>query len=615
MPSNWLAFLSRNDVWIVGGAVAAFLALSWALRGTVFGRTAPEEDDVDAPRAGYRDRIVVAIVVGLLLLIGGAIVAVARSILWSLPLFALGFGLVLTLVAVNRRYRHASPSLRRTMELSSAFLNSSLIAGILIVVNVIVFRYAGRPLDLTRERTYSLSSLTLNQLAKLDEPVTFTLMFGRSPRAILQHDRLIQLLDAYKAASPEWIQLISLNPYYDLTRIGELAKRAPELEMLHGGGVLIEYGKGDSARHALIRNQDMFEPASREMARAVRERFESVFTGEDEITSALIRLKQGKTSRVVFTVGHGEAATSDLNPRGRGAGYWKARLAKVGCDAVDVNLLADDIPDDAALVIIGGPETAFKTEEVTKLKAYSARGRPILVVLGNRIPTGLEEFLRSFNLEIGKGLIVEPRLNYNRDAFNVYAAVSASPSHPITSPLGTNRFVLVPSAAPIRILGVGGPKGAGSEPVDQSLVPRAFLQSTAQSWVEPDPVNPRSRFDPKVHERRHYTIGVSVAERAKGLPGPDVAAEDKPRLVLLSSPGMVANLVQEIEQTNLDLLMNAAGWLRGRSDTLGIAPKTHVALTLTADPSLRSRLILVPSVTAVLAIIAAGITVFVARRE
>ncbi len=78
---------------------------------------------------------------------------------------------------------------------------------------------------------------------------------------------------------------------------------------------------------------------------------------------------------------------------------------------------------------------------------------------------------------------------------------------------------------------------------------------------------------------------------------------------------MAENRVQEIERTNLDLLMNAASWLRGRSDTQGIAPKTHVALTLTANPALRSRLILVPSVTAILVIIAAGITVFVARRE
>src|SRR5262249_21682733 len=107
---------------------------------------------------------------------------------------------------------------------------------------------------------------------------------------------------------------------------------------------------------------------------------------------------------------------------------------------------------------------------------------------------------------------------------------------------------------------------------------------------------------------------VAVAERA-GAIRPGVETQELPRLVLFSSAAMADNIIQEIEPANLDLLMNAASWLRGRPDTMGITPKTHVALTLTVDPLLRSRLILVPSVTAAMVIIALGITVYVARRE
>jgi hypothetical protein len=89
----------------------------------------------------------------------------------------------------------------------------------------------------------------------------------------------------------------------------------------------------------------------------------------------------------------------------------------------------------------------------------------------------------------------------------------------------------------------------------------------------------------------------------------------KPRLVLFSSPSMAENFIQEIEQTNLDLLMNAASWLRNRPDTQGIPPHTHVALTLAVDPFLRSRLILVPTAMAVMLIIALGITVYMTRRQ
>ncbi len=237
-----------------------FLVLTWVLRGTSVLQAAEAEEDADAPRAGYRDRIVAGVVVGLMLILGGAYVALARGILWSLPIFALGFGLVLTLIKINRRYRHASPSLRRTIDFSDTFLNTSLLAGILIVCNVLAFRYGSQPLDMTREGTYSLSSLTLNQLKSLDRTLTFTMIFGHGPLATSQRDRVEQLLESYRDANPQKIQIARLDPYSELSRIEELAKRVPDLAMLRGGGVLIEYGEGTEAAAVVVRNQEMFAP-------------------------------------------------------------------------------------------------------------------------------------------------------------------------------------------------------------------------------------------------------------------------------------------------------------------------------------------------------------------
>src|SRR5262249_18128417 len=165
------------------------------------------------------------------------------------------------------------------------FLNSSLLAGILIVLNVIAFRYGGRPLDLTREATYSLSSLTLNQLTTLKRPVTFTMIFGQSPVAAPQRDRVIQLLETYKTINPHKIRITSLDPYYDLTRKDELVKRVPDLALLRGGGVLVQYGEGEGAEYRLVRNQEMFAPLSLNQMRGGADHFETVFAGEDAITS------------------------------------------------------------------------------------------------------------------------------------------------------------------------------------------------------------------------------------------------------------------------------------------------------------------------------------------
>ena len=245
------------------------------------------------------------------------------------------------------------------------------------------------------------------------------------------------------------------------------------------------------------------------------------------------------------------------------------------------------------------------------------RGKPILLLLDGEHPTGLEDVLKAHNLEIGKGIVIDPnrRSNYNGNWNLVLASPRSGVDHPITAAMAPDRPVLLQRAAPIHIAGQSGAPGkAAADPVDKSLVPSAILRTSPTSWAETDLKNPRPTLDRSTDET-NVTVGVAVSRR-KGQPRPGAPPEDQPRLVLFSCPLMAENVIQEITPANLDLLMNAASWLRGgRPDTMGISPQTHTALTLIVNPQLRSRLILVPTVTAAMLIIAMGITVYVARRE
>ena len=197
-------------------------------------------------------------------------------------------------------------------------------------------------------------------------------------------------------------------------------------------------------------------------------------------------------------------------------------------------------------------------------------------------------FLKSFNLSIGKGLIVDPRYNLNGNNPAVpYAPTNPAVKHAIVDALGPNRAVLLPGAAPIQVAGAAGPNGQPTQPENPDLIPKAILTTTHLSWAESDPkiVAPDEGGQARAADRRNRG---RRAHRMRD--GPGSPAEGKPRLVLLSCPAMAENVFQELERTNLDLLMIAAGWLRGRSDTLGIPPHTHVALTLSVDPRLRQQL-------------------------
>ncbi|WP_076345022.1 GldG family protein [Paludisphaera borealis] len=610
MLSGLSMFLNRAEIWVGALAVAAFLVLYWTLRGAPPGQSATAEDDDDAPRSGYRDRVIAAVVTGLLLILAGAYVAATRGVPWSLPLFALGFGMVLALAMVNQRYRHSSPSLRRTIEYSNAILNTALLAGVLIVANVIAFRYGGHVIDLTRERAYSLSSLTMNQVGSLDRPLTFHLIYGRGARAGRQLDRIAQLLELYRTARPDMVKIESVNPFTDLERTEDLAKRAPDLAVMQGGGVLIEFGEGEDAKYVAVGGQEMFDAPPPERSPASLDRFESTFKGEDALTSALIRIREGRTAKVAFLVGHGEPRLDDLNPNGPGLGLWKARMTSNGYDVTELNLLEASVPDDVELVVVAGPKDAFKPVETARLKAYADRGGPVLAMLGNTEPTGLDDFLLSFNLELGKGLVIDPQLNFNHNMQLVHCILKGGVGHPITDSLGSERSVLIANGAPIEILGTKPQAKELNKSVDRRFVPTPIVKSGSRSWAETDLKNPRPRFDQDVDQAGPIVVGVAVVER-----GAEPAAATKPRLVLFSTRSIAENIVQGIEPTNLDLVMNAVSWLRERPNAVGITPKTHVALTLTADPLLRWRLVVVPTVAAVLTIVGLGGLVYVVRHE
>ncbi|MGC8638331.1 MAG: Gldg family protein [Isosphaeraceae bacterium] len=612
MLVNLFNLLALPGVWIAAAALASYLILFWTLRGSPPGQSPPAEDDPGAPRRRWRDWIIAGITLGLTLILVGGYLAFTHGILWAIPVLGVGVGLVLYLNVMIQPYRHTSPILRRTSVFSGLFLNAALFGGILMVANVLAFRYGGWGIDLTREQTFSLASRTLKQLQSLDRPVTFHLLFGRGPRSVPKFDRVVQLLELYAAARPDQIKIDSINPYTELTRGEELRKHAPDLAVVQGDRVLIEYGEGKEAQYMVVPGNEMFAPIPPDVSRRGPDRFESVFKGEDAITSALIRLREGKKSKVAFTTGHGEPSTADVNPSSReGIGIWRARLAAIGCEPVDLNLLRDSIPDDLTLLCIVGPKQPFKPEEVAKLKLYTDKGGPVLLLLGNTEPSGLDEFLKSFNLEIGRGLVIDPQANFNGNLQLVYTFLKQDQGHPITDAMQLERPVLIPNGAPIRVLGLAPPPAGktAAEPVNANLVPTIILHSGPQSWAETDLTNRRPRFDRGTDQQGPIPVGVAVQERAADGDNP------KPRLVLFSSSALANNIVQGLEPTNLDLVMNAASWLRGRPDTVGIAASTHVALTLTADPLLRNRLVLVPTVMATLSIIAAGLIVYVARRE
>ena len=228
MGPTFLEFLRRPGVWVVALAVAAFLVLSWILRGSPLGQAAEESGAGEGhPGPARRDRAVASSVGGLILVALGGYVAIAVGVPWSIPLFIAGYGLVAFTVRRNRPYRHDSPTLHRVVVVSDTAMTASLLAGVLLIGNVLAFKYYERPIDLTRERSYSLASLTTNQLRSLQRPLKFTVFYTNQPMGTSGSRSCIrQLLDLYRAENPRRVSVEFSSPCRDPYAFDKLAQVA-----------------------------------------------------------------------------------------------------------------------------------------------------------------------------------------------------------------------------------------------------------------------------------------------------------------------------------------------------------------------------------------------------
>jgi hypothetical protein len=610
MGSSVLDFATRPFVLLAGLSVAFFLVATWALRGTPLGQTIVDEPQGEGrPEPALRDRAVIMAVLGMVLVAVGAYVAIAVGRFWSLPVFAAGYGLLGYTIHANRPFRHASPTLRRVVFVSDTVMTASLFAGVLVLANVFAFRYGERPLDFTADKVYSLSSQTLRQLEGLNRPLKFTVFMGNTPRAQRQLGRVLQLLDLYKEENPSKITIETLNPLADQHSFEELAKRVPEVTVAATGGVVLEYGEGDSGQHTVVRNGELFEQSGDAFDR--ESRVPLVFTGEDAITSALIRLSEEKKPKIGFVTGHGELSVHEMDPARNGLGLLRDLLSRQGAEIVVVNLARESVPPETSVVVLAAPTTEFSPEEAERLQHYMRDNGRLLLFVSTQTPESLRNWLKTeFQVVVGTDPVLDPTYNWRGRWDLVVAPIVGDSHHPIVQPL-LNRGAILPAPAALAV--TGSTTSAAGAAAESPFHTEVLLHSSQESWAESQPQDRFTpQFDPAKDKRGPIPLAVAVYELPQV--GRQRTDEEIGRVVVLSSPLMASNPYLVREFANSDVVVNSFNWLRGKPKLTGISPKTHTSLRLTVDPALRGRLVSIPTLIALLAIIGLGAATYYNRR-
>lgn len=267
-----------------------------------------------------------------------------------------------------------------------------LVAGILVFGNLLAQRFFVR-WDLTRDRSQSLTAVSRTLLKEVKKPLSMTAFY---PEGASDRQKAKEVLQIYASQNSN-ISFSFVDPDRNPLKAKEAGYRYP-------GNILIEY----DGRRQMADRPD-----------------------EEAISETIRKLLKTEQKKIYFLTGHGERSIEES----RREGFLTARrsLENEGYQVLALNLLQQpEVPKDAAVVVIAGPQQPLFSQELQALKQYLEHGGRLLVMLEPFRDGGLKEFLARYGIGLNDGIIL--------DQNQLSAALGASAVMPIAIKYGQHRI-------------------------------------------------------------------------------------------------------------------------------------------------------------------------------
>ena len=225
--------------------------------------------------------------------------------------------------------------------------------------------------DFTPTQTLSLSKQTKGLLADLKTEALLTLFFGGSPDSYQRYEDVLKRFTAENA----YFQ-------YRILHRDRNVGLARQYGATHYGTAVLEY---DGQRKLL--------PGA----------------GEKVITEALFQFLREEEKTIYFVGGHGEKDPRSGEPQ---LGYSEATSALHNENfVVRPFFLArtERVPEDAALVVVSGPQTDLLPAELERLSVYLSAGGSLLFMLDPMPAPNLTAFLSQYGVRLEQDIVYDPQ--------------------------------------------------------------------------------------------------------------------------------------------------------------------------------------------------------------
>jgi ABC-type uncharacterized transport system involved in gliding motility auxiliary subunit len=416
----------------------------------------------------------------------------------------------------------AAFSARSTRYGANMALMIAVMLGIVAAVNYISVRHKVR-WDLNSDKIYTLSDQTVKAIKALKTQIEVKAFFlPEEP----EYGRLMDLFESYAYAGKNFT-----FEFVDYRRKPEMVKTYNVTNT--GARIVLKY-EGREAR--------------------VKE------ATEEALTNGLVKVERAESVKVYFVKGHGEAQPDDKTEKG----YSDSAevLRNEGFEVSTLQMATSEVPADARVVVVAGPEKPLLPVEVKALGDYLGRGGHVLFMAEPETAPGTAELLAGYGIRLGNDYVVDPMSKLFGAGASV-PVIQQYSKHDIVKDFQLMTFF--PTARSVQ---------AADKP-PEGVTMQVIASTGPGAWGETDMAeirNGKAAF----HKDKDLSgpVPVAAASLKKITSGSDPNAES--RLVVFGD-GEFANNQFRSFSGNGDLFVNAVSWLARQEENISIRPKTRTS--------------------------------------
>ena len=428
---------------------------------------------------------------------------------------------------------------------SYAIALTVLVLALLIVVNILAGALPANltKLDISSSKLYSITSNTKAVVNALEQDVTLYWIVQSG-----QEDAVIENLLAKYDSLSDFLHVEKKNPDVYPTFAQQYTQ-----ETVSNNSLVVVSGE----KYRYVPYSDIYVTQGSQFSYS----YSTSFDGEGAITSAIDYVVSSELPKLYLLEGHGESELPES---------FQEQLEKENVETDNLSLLTvDEVPEDAAALMLYAPASDISKEEAQMLESYVQKGGKLLVLAGPVADgelTNLYGILETYGITAAQGIVSEgDRSHY---AFQApYVLLPELGDSDITAPLTEkNYYAIVPVAAGLQL-------------GDDSRV-TALLTTTDSAYSK------LSGYSQTTYEKEDGDIDGPFAL------GVDIA--DGGELVFFTSSYLLEDMYNAYSSgANSDLVMNALSSLLGERQAMSIRSKSLNYNYLTISESAASLLKLV----------------------